>query len=65
MKYPIQMIERHHDGRVTHWTLYDEEHLIECTRDARMHHDYEGDLDDLDEYIEWLRSDLAGLEAAE
>ena len=62
MKYPIQIIERHHDGRVLSWTLYDEAHLLEVTSDARTRHDYKGELDDLDEYIEWLRSDLAGLE---
>jgi len=64
MKYPIQMIERHHDGRVSHWTLYDEAHLLDVTTGAMIRSDYDGELDDLDAYLEWLRSDLAGLEVA-
>ena len=59
---PLQIIERHHDGRVLDWILYDEEHLREVTTDARTRGDYEGELDDLDEYLDWLRSDLADLE---
>ena len=64
MKYPIEITERHHNGWVRKWTLYDEAHLFEVTSHAMMRSDYTGDLDNLDEYIEWLRSDLAGLEVA-
>ena len=59
---PLQIIERHHDGRVLHWILHDEEHLREVTTEAMTRSDYEGELDDLDSYLEWLRSDLADLE---
>ena len=65
MRYPIQVIEQHHDGRVLNWTLYDRKHLIEITTNARARSDYTGELDDLDDYFDWLRSDLASLATAE
>jgi len=65
MKYPIQVIQKHHDGRVRNWTLYDRDHLIEVTNHARTWSDYTGDLDDLDDYFDWLRSDLYSLTTTE
>ena len=65
MKYPIQVIEQHHDGRVRNWTLYDRDHLIEITTEAMTRSDYAGELGDLDDFFDWLRSDLASLTTTE
>jgi len=65
MKLPIQITERHQNGRVNSWVLHDRDHLIEITSQAMTRSDYTGELDDLDAYLDWLRSDLAGLEISE
>jgi len=65
MKYPIQIIERHHIGPVREWTLYDRDHLIEVTNHARTWSSYTGELDDLDAYLDWLGSDLYSLTTTE
>ena len=59
---PLQIIERHHDGRVLSWVLHDEDHLIEVATDAAEVSDYFGAADDLDEFLDWMRSHLANLE---
>jgi len=58
---PLQIVERHHDGRVLGWILYDQAHLIEVASEAMTHSDYTGELDNLGAYLDWLRSDLASL----
>ena len=58
----LKIIETPHQGPVREWILYDKNHLIEVATEAMTRSDYEGELDDLDSYLEWLRSDLADLE---
>ena len=64
MKYPILIKETHHNGRITSWTLYDQDHLAEVVDQAIVRSDYAGN-GSLDSYFEWLGSDLAKLETFE
>ena len=58
----LKIIETPHQGPVREWILYDKNHLIEVATDAMVRSDYEGELDDLDAYLDWLRSDLSRLQ---